>query len=207
MKLILTILTLSLLSYIQPANAAILLNGDPIYLDKTTALKSANTASDTLPVVTDQEILDFIHFLISSGELQTEKYLSSNPEPFFPCSEDEILQELLIKTTAKDTLPLKQRIFTITSSHKVLTEKDIEFIEVQHQRFENFQWDTKSLGFNQETTDYWNKLSLPYFSVDKQKVLIQMRGLCSGLCGGGEILLFEKKDNQWKKATLTIWYH
>jgi hypothetical protein len=169
--------------------------------------------------VTDLEIYNFINYLVDTGVL--DLYYGLNPEPeesfAYLTHENSILNKMLIKEKVSNIelsgdsfvfqMDFESSITTCPFVTETLSQDDTAFIKRQSKRLDSFEWDVKRLGFNEDNTNNYYRISLPYFSKDKTRVLILVRDLCPGLCGGGKELLFINKGDVWEKQVIGSWIH
>jgi hypothetical protein len=83
-----------------------------------------------------------------------------------------------------------------------IDKNDIHEMLLQKEKLKNFFWDNAKLGFNSSNRDHWYSFSIPLFSKDRKKMVIKIEDLCTGLCGGGGIYVFNNENNKWT-STIT----
>jgi hypothetical protein len=180
-------------------------------------------------LVTEDDIYSFMNYLMYEDILKRDYRIELTPEEDFGFmkSVDSILylleigEDKSIKDHSKldsfskqyqgDTLLTAPGTITFNwGSHsiysEVLTSEDSKFIKQQIIKNKNFKWDNDRLGFL-EKSSHWYQVSVPCFSRDKKHVIILIRSLCPGLCGGSELFLFTKKGIEWEHETLEGGYH
>jgi hypothetical protein len=184
-------------------------------------------------LVSSDDIYNFMNHLIEEDILKSGFRIEMKPEEDFGFHQkvDSILYQLEIKdhTTKKsehkndilvDSISLQtvfdtQKIdvdlisyvsISSTSFPEVLTSEDSKFIKSQINKNRDFKWNNNRLGFL-EKSSHWYQISVPCFSLDKKYVIILIRSLCPGFCGGGDLYLFTKKGEEWGLQRLGAWYH
>ena len=95
------------------------------------------------------------------------------------------------------------------SSNYNLTSIQIEELKegFSKNKIQSHKFNNDILGFNQENKNYWYRISKPVV-VNENTIFFKSTLFCSGLCGAGDILLFEKqKDGNWTNRMFTAWFH
>lgn len=143
--------------------------------------------------VTKDEIEDFIRFLVKDGKLLTSQYLSQD----------------IIKDGPEDLIRvLENRTKRKTHMDSVLFEgltKDGPAISRMYESLASIKIDNKKMGFVSKKNDSYTSVSLPYFTPSKDMVLIKITETCPGLCGSGQIILYEKDHETWRIRKITEW--
>ena len=94
----------------------------------------------------------------------------------------------------------------IMNDNRCLNENDIDYMLRQQNCYSNFFWNNTLLGFNNNKQQWYN-LSVPLFSIDRNKVIIKVVELCPGLCGHGNTILYKKVKNEWQSTYIETWFH
>jgi hypothetical protein len=161
-------------------------------------------------------IYEIMNFVMFDQELDKTHGLKLEPDVGFRfCNSDEEFLRSLIETkrasdslTIIDTTKLELSItvsYEIGGLTKCLTQEDVDFM-IQ-QKNTDFSWDNSKLGFDLKNKDHWYALTVPMVSKDGTKAVMMIRDLCTGLCGGGWMLLLVKKDGKWTSERGASWYH
>ena len=109
---------------------------------------------------------------------------------------------------------------------KVFTEEDLKTMRDQIANNSNYEWnskviknikmiptDTLNYYFNDNTRDGWKNFhkrygsgfiscSFPIFDKERNMCIVQLGLYCGPLCGGGEIVLFQKRNKKWILAKI-----
>ncbi|MEZ5034707.1 MAG: hypothetical protein R2796_06940 [Chitinophagaceae bacterium] len=139
--------------------------------------------------------------------------LTPNPSCNLNTTDKEYLQTLLINPKPTDlTIKTDSSGFVLISElfwpdKNILTQSDINYILKNKQKLANFKWDNERLGFDTANKKYYYTFSIPYFNIEKDKVLLMYEFLCPGLCGNGRTLLLTKTKNGWDITSLKMWFH
>ncbi|AXG70544.1 hypothetical protein KORDIASMS9_02784 [Kordia sp. SMS9] len=168
------------------------------------------------------EIYDFMEIVIKEQKLDPSYALRLLPESRFTSfdSDSIMFNNLLFKIQQKKIMEKNKKEEEPNVLNEILrspmnwlyylddiTEEDIAAMKQQKKELINFKWDNSKLGFNQSNKKNWYAFSIPLFSKDKTKVVMMIKDLCSGLCGGGKTILFTKKDHTWTSTIGSFWYH
>ena len=178
----------------------------------TTATTSSSISTTSEPtvdlVVSENEIYEFMKIVIAEQKLSYDNG--------FDISAPDYWTKESLMTYLTDTIKKKQTTkadnftfstFTSFTANKCLTMQDINFMLKQKNALTNFKWDSKQFNFNKDNNKNWYTFSVPLFSKDKNKVVIQIGNLCSGLCGTGWTVLFTKENGKWNSWTGEKWIH
>lgn len=84
----------------------------------------------------------------------------------------------------------------------------IPIIEAEYLSLEKFRFNVKQLGLKlKRNHDVYTRMSLPFFNPTRDIALVQISDVCPGLCGGGRVLIYVKKDGQWTHRMSKGWLH
>jgi hypothetical protein len=157
----------------------------------------------------NQYIYDFMKIVIYDQRLDMSFGLNVEPEK--GCNlfqEDQVfLKKLLVGKIKPESKSDNLNIVVLNTLPDLLTKTDIEEMLKQKMQLANFNWDISRLGFNAINRKNWYCFSKPLFSKDRQKVVMLIRSLCDGLCGGGWTVVFIKENNKWTSQTVDQWMH
>lgn len=177
--------------------------------------KSAPGPIETGPVVVDtsnREIYDFMKEIIVSGNLVLTDPLEAEPQQNCDLNQPDniYLNNFLIDSKRdSETIDPKTGNYSYPTDlfDRCLTKEDIHFMLSQKNANREFKWNSSRLGLTAGNNDLRYALSVPLFSRDRSKVIMMVRQLCPGLCGGGETVLFKKENNKWISKTIEGWWH
>ncbi len=162
----------------------------------------------------DQDIYDFMKFIINEQELNLSYGLTIEPESSFDLtkSDEENFKSLLSELESEDKTEMTDSInltFELNSKNLLsdLTKQDIFGMIKQKEKLKAFKWNNNGLGFDLSNKNKRYSFSVPLFSKDKTRAVMMIRDLCSGLCGGGKTILFTKKNEKWTSNIGMIWLH
>lgn len=181
------------------------------------------TQTDTVKLVPnpvdDSTIYEFINFVAND---KNEKH--------FVLRGDKVLDKPFLN------FPLRNNTYNLIDSLKkdsTFSKDDIEFLEVQLQSAKDFQinhelfngkeiiskdtiekfrsgpegvwtfWETYKKKYGE--AGYCN-ITLPLFSKDKQKVIINIAYSCGGKCGEGGFFIYQKVKGKWKQIKELSWW-
>ncbi|MES2515468.1 MAG: hypothetical protein V4580_15040 [Bacteroidota bacterium] len=182
--------------------------GDFTFAEKKESPSTESSAANS-------EIYDFMTVVINEQKLNRNfgLILESSECLTFNCQNETFLEEeLLIKKTepAKTvtinglTMPAEIKL---KSFDRCLTHKDIDTMLTQMMTHKNSVWNNDRLGFNLYNDKNYYCFSVPLFSVNKTKAVMQIRNLCPGLCGTSETFLFQKQNGSWTSQSGGVAYH
>ena len=168
--------------------------------------------SEKKDITSNLDIYEFMKVVIQEQNLNLNHGISLKPEPNFDLTESDatnfnlLLVELESNEKKNDTLnrSVDFNALTLLSS---LNKEDISEMISQKENLEKFQWNNENLEFNLSNNKNWYSFSVPLFSKDRNKAVMMIRNLCSGLCGGGKTILFTKKNGEWTSEIGMVWYH
>jgi len=189
--------------------------------DKKTDLTSQTVIADSITTTkfdstsAPQEIYDFMSMVINEQKLhnnygliiESDQHLSigGQDKKFL---EDELIikKEEPVKTVTVNGIvmptEIKMNMFT-----RCLTKKDIDTMLIQNAIYKNVRWDNSRLGFDLHNDKNYYSFSIPVFSTDRTKAIIQIKDLCPGLCGISKTVLFKKENGAWTSETGASAYH
>ena len=162
-----------------------------------TTLESGTKSSDELLVpvtdkydcgVSDAEIHTFMETLIAEGFLDTSLYLASGVQNIM--QDGEIGEDFL------------KQFVKLEKGEKFITKKDVSFMMQQRIRGNDFKWDTQRYGFASEWKEKWYQISLPYFSKDKQSVIIEIGNCYKVYPKTAQLFHFKKESGKWVRTQL-----
>jgi hypothetical protein len=167
------------------------------------------------PDSSNQNIYDFMKIVIADQKLDLSYGLTIEPESNCNLLQDDktFLKTLLIQNKKQavksDTSNWRNKTFTSYAFelNKCLTKADIATMLLQKEKLASFKWDNSRLGFKLSNHKNWYCFSIPIFSQDKNKAVMMIRNLCSGLCGTGWTVLFIKENGKWISQTGEQWMH
>jgi len=175
--------------------------------------KEAENKIDT----NNQDIYNFMKIVIEEQNLDLHYGIRLEPESNFMISESDstVFNKLLfkIKNKQQETKGFNKNDTVISLYNSIslynesIKEEDISEMILQKKNLKSFQWDNSKLGFNLSNKENWYSFSIPLFSKDKNKAVMKIRDLCSGLCGNGRTILFVKENNNWNSSIKETWFH
>lgn len=181
---------------------------EPVITDSITTAKFDSTSAP-------QEIYDFMTIVIDEQKLhlnyglivESSQYLSvgCQDKKFL---EDELLikKEEPVKTVTVNGLVIPAEI-KVNIFSRCLTKKDINTMLIQNTTYKNVRWDNSRLGFDLSNDKNYYSFSVPVFSADRTKAIIQIKDLCPGLCGISQTVLFKKEKGTWTSEVGAAAYH
>jgi hypothetical protein len=111
----------------------------------------------------------------------------------------------------------------VSDRDSLFSRQDIDFIMRQITQRSDTVWDVSRIEYatflssseidaffaNSESEESWksfykkygndfNRLSFPFFSIDRNTAIISVDNYCGTLCGVGVFLVFKRKDGKWK---------
>lgn len=188
------------------------------------------SANDSIQYVlpTEEEIYNFIELVIKEQKLNKSFGLQLKVDNYINTKKnDSILLNgpLSTKTIRTDSITLRPEKYDtliwstndtfilhraphkfIMNDNRCLNENDIDYMLKQQNCYSNFFWNNTLLGFNNNNQQWYN-LSVPLFSIDRNKVIIKVVELCPGLCGHGNTILYKKVKNEWQSTYIETWFH
>ena len=165
-------------------------------------------------IINDQEIIDFMTWLLTKDSIKTIQYLdnkiiANDIRVFIPSDSSKNAKfweySVFNKSNHVDSLISKNeaKYFANQIAHQKFMQWEYKF---PYHTIMNYPKVTKDKRYNMIVLDSVNKIyqpvwaySLPVFSVDKKKVIIIERFYCGIVCGGGSFNLYEKHGNAWRK--------
>ncbi len=159
-------------------------------------------------------IISTVFYLVYSCNLKTE----INEQEIY-----SIINEIVFDDTIViDNICCKFDELKLESEElKEFSQDDIQFNEQIKLKFKNLKVKPNKIKYfhlNYKPTDYAKidstcskdyvvRLSLPYISIDRKKILIEIHDDCNCMLGGsGGKYLYEKVNNQWKlKKSFNEW--
>lgn len=158
--------------------------------------------------ISNQDIYDFINEIKDDLEIPDTAYLK--PEPKQIIGENSIyiydLKDFML-VSKKDSISTNSNEVLVVGSgnpRRVFTAQDtLGFYKQDEMLFKGLIWDSEALGFKKEG-DLEISFSMPYFSVDRKKVLLvfQMADKSVLIHGSMQSLLYKKFEEGWKKRVL-----
>lgn len=153
----------------------------------------------------NQYIYDFMKIVIADQKLDLNFCLKIKPDR--EKNDTAHLNHFLLDEKEVEKIP-GTLIPKVYESWKCLTKAEVQEMLLQRETFINFEWDNERLKFNPENKKNWYYFSVPLFSADKNKALVNIMEFCDlFMCGSGKTLLYEKENDHWKARTITSWYH
>lgn len=155
--------------------------------------------SDYNTAITDVEIYAFMDFAIEDLKISDTVHINKKPFSLFLKEPDRgyfKITDFIRKDFETDQLYGK----------KVLLPSDTIYIKQQNFRLlDGFEWNKKRLGFKKNIDNPMKiDLSIPYFTKDKQTVLLYKRynNKSAFMAGGSNIFRYVKTENGWERSTL-----
>lgn len=162
----------------------------------------------------NQEIYDIMYMVIKDQKLKLNYGLNIELEQNFGIERTDkenfelLLAELASKKNNQKTDSINRGLQLNSQTLLAdLTREDISEMIEQKEKLKGFTWDNSKLGFDLSNKNNWYSFSIPLFSKDKKNVVMMIRDLCSGLCGGGKTIFLTEKDGKWTSSIGAIWIH
>jgi hypothetical protein len=175
-------------------------------------LSCGQTETDYGTQIRDEEIYEFMNFVMEDLKISDTVNLQVKPVILFRCDTCDrgrkIVDFTLIKFESVKESKTNEVVIKIKSNRQtVLKPSDTLFVLNQNKRLTNgFEWDLKRLNFaeNESTREVW--FSLPHFSKDKESVIISTGyyDKIGFMSGGSSIWFYEKNETGWKKKRLRM---
>jgi hypothetical protein len=150
----------------------------------------------------NQDVYDFMLAVIEELSLNRKSGLIALPKSscIINMKDEDMIDSMLIGKPK----PVKEwqqgDVFSgsLAGLPECLTLADKADMLNQKKKLAGFVWDNSRLGFNRAHSKFNYTFSVPLFSKDRTKAILFIAYLCPGLCGSGETVLFEKKENKWQ---------
>ena len=174
---------------------------------------SAFTDNQEIGTIDEKKTTELISQILVD---QAEDYLSSSciteiPRATTPIKIkkfDKYVQSIL---KIKDTVHLGEQMnlyrhFKITPdlvpNKTILKEDFFESIKLKAENSEKSFWEYLEV----ECDGGYSSIAKPIFNASYDKAVVQYGRVCGGLCGGGEISLYQLENGKWKKIkVLNYW--
>jgi len=158
------------------------------------------------------DLYEALQFVISDQLLDMHLGIKTTPISVG----EHFLAERLIDTVDNSSifeikdgqLVLKDSFSISIHPPRVLTREDIDFMLKQQRTLKHFYWDNSRIGFNASNTKEWYEFSIPLFSSDSSKVVMQMYWTCDQfLCRHDTPIVLTKEDGHWAADTGPTVFH
>ena len=153
-----------------------------------------STKSDFGTEVSNTEIYDFMKFVISDLNISDSINIQIKPTLLF------------YKESGKNGFNISEFTDSNSNNNKgILKPSDTIFVLNQNNRiFNGFNWDLAKLGYKRNDNPMTFEFSLPYFTKNRDLVIIWVsrNNTSAFMAGSSELLYYEKINNSWRKQTL-----
>lgn len=158
------------------------------------------------------DLYEPLQFVISDQQLDKRLGIKAIPISL----SENFLAERLIDTLGDSSiveikegkLVLKDSFSISIHPPRVLTHEDIDFMLNQQRILKDLYWDNSRLGFNASNTKEWYEFSVPLFSCDSSKVVMQMYSTCDQfLCRHDTPILLTKNEGHWTADIGAVVFH
>jgi len=155
--------------------------------------------SDLETDITEKEIYEFMEFVISDLKISDTVNIQIKPSSLFlkePNRNYIKIDEFVLLGNEDDRFYIR----------RTFKPNDTTYVKNQNNRIINgFKWNKQKLGFEKNNENPMKiYFSIPYFSADKNTVLIFKRyyNTSAFMAGGWEIFKYEKTDSGWEGQSI-----
>ena len=144
--------------------------------------------------ISDMEIYDFMKFVVSDLKIPDSASIQQKPTILF--YRESGVKGFEISQFTKRTSDQRDGI---------IKPSDTTFILNQNNRILNgFNWNLEKLGYEQNKNSMSFTFSLPYFTRNRQEVivLVTKENTSAFMAGSSELLYYEKNNERWEKRIL-----
>jgi hypothetical protein len=161
------------------------------------------------------EVYKVIHRVIADQGLDKNLGIDLNPTEAQSLSQ-YFLNQMLLDTTQEASviaiengkLIIKDSAIFLMSRKKWLTQEDVDHMLTQKEKLKDFQWDNARLGFNSGNEREWYEFSVPLFSKDSTKIVMEYQWRCNQfLCGHDVPVLLTWENGIWILETGPVTNH
>ncbi|MBI3220580.1 MAG: hypothetical protein HYZ44_13785 [Bacteroidetes bacterium] len=178
---------------------------DRIPIDKSVTVSAKGDLNNV-------DLYEALQFVISDQQLDKRLGIKTTP---ISLSEHFLTERLIDTLDNSSIIEIKEGKLVLKDSFsisfhppRVLTREDIDFMLNQQRILEDFYWDNSRLGFNTSNTKEWYEFSIPLFSRDSSKIVMQMYWTCDQfLCRHDTPILLTKDEGHWAADTGPVVLH
>jgi hypothetical protein len=164
--------------------------------------------------ISDDEIYKFMKFVVSDLNISADVEIQLIPESLFYDTPDRKayykISDFCTYRVPLDSTELKSREIIIkvkAGEFRVFKASDSTFVLNQNKRILNgFKWKPKKFGYSKNRNPKKQWFSLPYFSKDRNRVVVFEEYSNSEffMAGGSQLLSYTKTKNGWKKNIIRM---
>jgi hypothetical protein len=176
-------------------------------------LNCKSNPTDYETQISDEEIYEFMKFVISDLNISKDVEIQLIPESLFydiPGRNTYKIIDFCTYNVPLNSTELKTEGVIIKvkgGKLRVFKASDSTFVLKQNKRILNdFKWNPKKFGYSKNQSPRKQWFSLPYFSKDRDIVVFFARysNTDAFMAGGSSLLSYTKTKNGWKKKNLRM---